>query len=273
MMSGEHILAELAGFGNDVKSCCANFYENNIIQVLLGNSFHPGGLELTRELGNKLGLKPSDTILDLGSGLGSTALFLAKEFGSNVIGLDLSIKNTKIANDNASNQDLAHLCQFKVGDAEKLPFQDKSFDAVISECSFCIFPEKNVAAAEIFRVLKKNGRFGVSDVAIEKKLPIDVQQIVFRVACIADALTSEGYLEVFKNAGFVNLELEDKKEVVYELAGRIKKKIFLAELAKGLKKIVISNIDLKKIKYWLDKAINLVDCGYGTYILVTGVKE
>ncbi|MHA2295787.1 MAG: class I SAM-dependent methyltransferase [Candidatus Hodarchaeales archaeon] len=272
-MDEQLVLNGLLGSGTDFKSCCTNFYENDLLQLVLGKSFHPGGMKLTNEIGNRLDLKPGDKVLDVGAGLGSSALFLAKEFGSNVIGLDLSLKNTEMANKEAKKQKLDHLCHFQVGDAEKIPFKDESFDAVISECSFCIFLEKITAASEMYRVLKTSGKICITDVSVEKELPIDVQQMVFRIACIADALPSKGYVDIFEDAGFNNLFIIDKKDVVYELANDIKKKLFLAEIAKGLKRIDFGNIDLKLAKLWLNRAIELVDDGYGSYILLTGIKD
>ena len=51
---------------------------------------------------------------------------------------------------------------FLSSDSENLPFGNSSFDAVICECSFCTFPNKPLAAREIFRVLRPGGRFGMT---------------------------------------------------------------------------------------------------------------
>ena len=53
----------------------------------------------------------------------------------------------------------------------------------------------------MYRVLKPEGRLGISDVAIEKKLPINAQDLLLRVACIADALSTQGYKDVFESVG------------------------------------------------------------------------
>src|SRR5260370_38278918 len=64
-----------------VKACCATLYESDLARFLLGDSFHPGGLQLTGELGRMLGLRPASRVLDVACGKGTTAVFLAKEFG------------------------------------------------------------------------------------------------------------------------------------------------------------------------------------------------
>ena len=72
----------------EIKSCCAALYETDYARLLLGDSFHPGGLELTERLGKQLGLRPGQRVLDVASGTGATAVFLAERFGCHVVGLD-----------------------------------------------------------------------------------------------------------------------------------------------------------------------------------------
>ncbi|MHA2227148.1 MAG: methyltransferase domain-containing protein [Candidatus Hodarchaeales archaeon] len=263
---------DLLGGSTDFKTACCNFYEQDILKLLFGDSLHPGGLELTKKLGKQLRLQPSDTVLDLASGLGTSACFLAEEFGSKVIGIDLSRKNVKEANRAAQKRGLVNI-KFEVGDAISLSFRENYFDVVISECSFCIFPSKNVAAKEMYRVLKPEGRLGISDVAIERNLPFNAQDLLLRIACIADASSVQGYKEVFEKVGFKISSVIDEKEFVLKTFDMIKKKIFLAELAKGLKKIDIGAFNIKKAKYWLNEGKRLINEGYGTYITMIGFKS
>ncbi|GAG71104.1 unnamed protein product [marine sediment metagenome] len=158
---------------------------------------------------------------------------MGEEFGSEIIGIDLSQKNINDATEAARNKKLANV-HFKVGDAEHLDFNDNEFDIVILECSFCLFPNKELAAQEIYRVLKPEGRIGITDVAIEKKLPLSAKNLLLRVACIADALPMEGYRVLFENAGFTIETLTNRKDLVLKTMKRIKKRIFIAEIAKGL---------------------------------------
>ncbi|MFX0113089.1 MAG: methyltransferase domain-containing protein [Candidatus Hodarchaeota archaeon] len=255
----------------DFKTCCTNFYENNQLQLLLGESLHPGGLNLTKELGKKLSLSPDDYVLDIASGLGASAICLAEEFDSHILGIDLSAKNVKDANKLAKEKGMRNV-SFRKGDAEKLLFDQESFDVIISECSFCLFPNKTIAAKEVFRVLKPSGRLGITDVAIEKKLPPDVQGIIFRVACISGALSTQGYVHELRKAGFTKITTEDRKDAVYKLIMDIKKKIFLAELAKGLKNINLGDLDIKIAKKWLNRGKELIDEGYGSYVMILSSK-
>ena len=62
-----------------VKQCCARLYESDFAKMLLGESFHPGGVKLTEHLGTLLGLRAQSRVLDIASGTGTSALFLGSE--------------------------------------------------------------------------------------------------------------------------------------------------------------------------------------------------
>lgn len=256
-----------------IKSCCANFYQNELVALLLGDSFHPGGLELTKTLCERLKITSKDKLLDVASGNGASAIFIAKEFGCSTIGVDYSNENVHKANEAAKSEGLNNV-EFRVGDAEQLPFEPETFDAVISECSLCTFPNKEKAASEMFRVLKKGGRIGITDVthAQEDVLPEDLKNIIYRIACIADAKTIEGYKEILENAGFRNSYTEKHDDALLALIEKIRKRVLLAELAVGLGKLDLGNVDLKQGKKYIQRAIEEINRGTIGYALITGEK-
>ena len=61
------------------------------------------------------------------------------------------------------NTDASGKVRFHLGDAERLPLPDNTFDALVCECAFCTFPDKATAAAEFARVLRPGGRVGIAD--------------------------------------------------------------------------------------------------------------
>ena len=125
---------------NVLKSCCAGAYESEFARRLLGDSFHPGGLDLTRRLGTLLDLRSGLRVLDLASGRGDSAIFLAKEFGCEVVGVEFSHRNVEEATARAVESGVGQLVTFLGGDAEQTRLADASFDRVICECAFCTFP-------------------------------------------------------------------------------------------------------------------------------------
>src|SRR5580658_3792078 len=86
----------------ELKSCCAAIYQSDFARMLLGDSFHPGGLRLTARLGECLGLCPGVRVLDVASGKGESAIFVAKQFGCQVIGVDFGLRNVEEANARAT---------------------------------------------------------------------------------------------------------------------------------------------------------------------------
>src|SRR5258708_8640212 len=71
-----------------IKQCCAAVYDSDAVKLLLGNSLHPGGTELTERLGRMLNLEPRNRVLDVAPGRGPSALTLATRFGCEGFGLD-----------------------------------------------------------------------------------------------------------------------------------------------------------------------------------------
>jgi len=92
--------------GSTVKQCCATFYGSDAARFLLGESFHPGGTQLTHELAQRMGLGSHSRVLDVASGRGTSALYLAATFGCEVVGIDFSEENTRLAQAAAADADL-----------------------------------------------------------------------------------------------------------------------------------------------------------------------
>jgi len=110
-----------------IKACCAMLYESDWAGLLLGDSYHPGKLQLTERLGRLLDLQPGQRVLDVASGRGTSALFLAERFGCQVVGVDLAGEIVKDANARAIEAGLESMVRFEKGDGERLPFDDESF--------------------------------------------------------------------------------------------------------------------------------------------------
>jgi ubiquinone/menaquinone biosynthesis C-methylase UbiE len=257
---------------DDIKTCCATLYESDFARMLLGDSFHPGGLRLTERLGEKLGLGPGMRVLDVASGKGESAIFLARRFGSEVVGIDYGPENVKQAEARATEAGVGLLVRFRQGDAEKLGFPNASFDAVLCECAFCTFPDKEVAAAEFARVLRPGGRIGLSDLTRLAKLPEELQGLLAWVACIADARPVEEYVGYIEAAGIRNVEVETHDEALAELVRNIQGKLLGAELMSKLKKLDLEGIDFAKARVLARAASEAVRTHRLGYALVVGQR-
>jgi SAM-dependent methyltransferase len=186
----------------EIKACCASIYQRDAVALILGESYHPGGADLTRHLGRTLGLRPGQRVLDVASGPGTTAFLLAAEFGVTVDGVDLGEQSVAAANARAAEYGVADRVLFQIGDAERLPLTDASVDAVICECAFCTFPDKRTAASEMARVLKPGGLVGISDVTLDPaRLDPELASLAGWVACIADARPLSDYEDLLSQSG------------------------------------------------------------------------
>jgi arsenite methyltransferase len=95
-----------------------------------------------------------------------------------------------------------------------MPFDDKLFDVVISNCVLNLVPDKSKAFKEIFRVLKPGGHFSVSDVVIKGTLSEKMQKDAEMYAgCISGASEMTEYLKIIENSGFLNLKIHKQKEI------------------------------------------------------------
>ncbi len=222
-----------------LKACCVALYESDWATLLLGDSYHPGRLQLTERLGSMLDLQPGHLVLDVASGLGTSAIYLAQRFGCQVVGVDFSRQIVEQANTNAAEAGISQLVQFKQGDAERLPFEDRSFDALICECAFCTFPSKPQAASQFARVLRPGGRIGLSDLTRSGPLPPELDTLMAWVACIADAQPIEEYMSILTVAGFSMDQVEIHDEALAELIHEIRGKLLVAELMANLKRLDI----------------------------------
>ena len=253
-----------------LKQCCAAAYESDFARLLLGDSLHPGGLDLTRRLGQLLELQPGMRVLDVASGKGESAIFLAKEFGCEVVGLDFSEANVRHAATRADAAGVAGLAAFHSGDAESMRFPDGVFDCVICECAFCTFPDKAAAAAEFFRVLRDNGRVGISDLTRRGRLPFDLEGLLSWIACIADARPVDEYTARLQAAGFEISPVETHDEALARMANDIQGRLLGLELMTRLKKIDFPGADFEQAQRFARAASHAIHEGLLGYSIIIG---
>jgi arsenite methyltransferase len=251
-----------------VKQCCAAFYGSDLARTLLGDSFHPGGVRLTRRIGDLLGLTPASHVLDVAAGRGTSALCLAREFGCHVTGIDLSDQNIAAARTEADTQGMSDRVRFQLADAERLPFLDASLDAIVCECAFCTFPGKGPAAAEFARVLKPGGAAGISDLTrTEAPLP-ELNGLLAWIACIGDALPLQNYSGFLEGAGLCVEVAEAHDDALGEMVRDVQSRLLGMEIATGLGKLQIPGLDLGEAKRFAGAASAAIRQGQLGYAIL-----
>lgn len=130
------------------------------------DGFHTRGRKSTVELARLLEVNPGagDRVLDLGSGSGGTARYLASRFGCRVVGIDLIPAYVRLAHELSGLIGIADKTAFICGNVLDLPFADAGFDIVWTDHVQMNLPDKKQFAAEIARVLKPGGKIAVHEV-------------------------------------------------------------------------------------------------------------
>jgi ubiquinone/menaquinone biosynthesis C-methylase UbiE len=152
---------------------------------------------------------PGETCIDLGSGRGTDVFRLAEMVGSNgfVYGIDVSEGMLEKAKADAVKFAVENVSFIK-SDLEQLALPDRVADLIISNCTLNHAANKQAVWNEIHRVLKKGGRFVISDIYATQ--PIDDQYRNDPVAvaeCWAGAVTRDEYMKQIANAGFDTVEI------------------------------------------------------------------
>ena len=257
----------------EIKACCADAYSKDIVALLLGDSYHPGGTTLTRRLADALALTPDQRVLDVASGRGTTALLLADIYGVRVDGVDYAPANTALAQGAAQADSLAERAVFVTGDAEHLPYGAGLFDAVVCECALCTFPDKAQAATEFARVLKPGGRAGITDVTADPdRLPPELLGLGARIACIADARPLDEYAEILARAGLRVTATERHDQAMLRMIDQIEARLNLLRITAPAR-LADAGVDLDTAPAVLNAARAAVADGTLGYALLTAVKS
>ena len=87
-------------------------------------------------------------------------------------------------------------------------------DVIVSNCVLNLVPDKKAVFGEIYRVLKPGGHFSISDIVLQGELPAEIKSAAEMYAgCVAGALQKDEYLNMIKNGGFKNIQIQKQKVI------------------------------------------------------------
>ena len=153
-------------------------------------------------------VSPGSSILDCGSGTGSTALLALKKAGPSgkAVLFDMSDGMLTVAKKRLAEAGAGNQVEFRTGDMLSLPFEDNSFDVVLSTYSMCPLYDPAEGARELFRVTKPGGLIGVAH-STDPKNPVvkwladRVEGLVWHIPSISLGCRSVSVLPSLQQAG------------------------------------------------------------------------
>ena len=175
------------------------------------------------------------------------------------------------AHDAAAGSSCAH---FVRGDAENLPLRTGAFDAAGRECSMSLIMNKAQAVAETARLLKPDGRFGLSDVTIEPgALPVELEGDLGQVLCMTSALTADGYVDLLEEGGFTVTERLDASAEIIKILDEVEGKLAAFLAFQRMTGAATGDGQLERSPELVAKVMEMVTTGELGYWLYVGEKR
>jgi sarcosine/dimethylglycine N-methyltransferase len=180
-------------------------------QLVTLDQFHTRGLAATAELAKLAGITADMSVLDVGSGVGGPARFLAATYGCQVTGVDLSEPFVDAARYLTERTGQSGEVRYQTASALELPFDDGRFNVVLLQHVAMNIADREQLYHEIRRVLKLSGRFAIHDVVL---LDSDPHYPVpwARTPATSFLLTAAATREAIEPAGFRALAWQDDTE-------------------------------------------------------------
>lgn len=157
----DDIIAALTAAGKDISRL-------TVRDLAPLDHFHGRGVEATAELADLLPIAPGDHLLDIGSGLGGPARYMADRFGCRVTGIDLTDAFCDTARRLTDCVGLSGRVTIRQGSALDLPFEAESFDAAYTQNVSMNIADKGRFHDEAFRVVRRGGHFALSELTLGK---------------------------------------------------------------------------------------------------------
>jgi cyclopropane fatty-acyl-phospholipid synthase-like methyltransferase len=184
-------------------------------------------VNLTRVVSDKAGVSEGDRVLDAGCGVGGSAVWMARERGARVDGVNINEMQVEKARLGAEERGVGDRVSFHVADYTDVPFDDGTFDVVWAVESVCHTDDENAFLREAKRVLKEDGVLVVADGFLGKpreEMTDDENKGVDAMleGMAAPSLaTVEEFRDSLVEEGFEDVEFENRYDSVYPSARRI----------------------------------------------------
>ena len=177
------------------------------LAVLGKRVIHPGGRRSSEELFRRADFQPDQQILDVGCGVGTSAIAIARRFGGKVTAVDISPIMLTRASANVQHAGLTGQVTVTYGDILALDFPDHTFDRVIAE-AVTMFVDRLRAVQELIRVCKPGGRVLATEFFWREPPTPEAREVFLGQVCPGMQVdTLEEWVRLYEGAGLSNTQV------------------------------------------------------------------
>jgi len=239
-----------------------------VAKVGFRKHFHLGGFEATRELVELCHIDRNEHVLDIGCGSGRTACYIARKYGCKVVGVDLLQGMVNRSNERARREGVRDRVEFRLGDAQELPFANELFDVVVGEFITGLLEDKHRGIQEYLRVVKTGGTIGLNEATwIKTPPPAELVEYLSKVFGVrGEILDSDGWRELLESAGLTDMivrinkadALSNKRDDVTDLLRTVPMVLYMYARSPMFRRFIQESLSIPK---------NLLEYfGYGLYV-------
>ena len=231
---------------------------------------HPGGRASTESLLRRAAITDRTRVLDVGCGVATTAVEIAKRYGAQVTAVDISPVMLERAAANARAADVAHLVTIEEGDILSLRFDDDTFDVVMAE-AVTMFVDRPRATKELARVTKPGGRVLATEFFWRQPPTPEAKEIFLGQVCPGlEFDTIEDWVRLYEGAGLTGLETETGPFEMMTPKGFLGDEGF-ARCLEVMGRVVSRPAHIRKMAWLMPRMAKAVP--YLGYIVVAGTKR
>lgn len=162
---------------------------------------HYGGVHVVDVLADRAGIRREHHVLDVCSGMGGPARWIAHRYGCRVTGLDFTESRVEAAKRLTRRVRLDHLVDFVHGDATAMPLSDSRYDVLIGQESWLHIPDKAALIRQCARVVKPTGTIAFTDIVLRAELTRGEQERLAAEMHAPTIASADRYTELLENSG------------------------------------------------------------------------
>lgn len=230
---------------------------------------HPGGRTSTEALLERAAIVAGERVLDVGCGVGTTAIEIARRHGAQVVAADISPLMLDRAAVNVESAHLSDRVTVESGDILALPYPDDSFDAVIAE-AVTMFVDREKAAAELVRVTKPGGRVLATEFFWREPPSDEAREIFLGQVCPGMQFDTEAdWIRIYRTGGLTDLATETGPFEMMTPRGFLSDEGVLRSIA-IMGRVAARPANIKKMAWLMPRMAKAVP--YLGYILIAGAQ-